>query len=76
VSKNNNMNTVKGLRAALRKKGTSINDFSQRNGYNYRTVCVVAQRWWHRDDREPHGGIARSILKDLKHEVNALGGNK
>lgn len=70
------MNTTQDLRQALRDNGTSFADFAERNGYKYRTVCIVAQRWWHRKDREPHGGLARLILDDLKKETQGGGENK
>lgn len=74
------MNTTQDLQRELRDKGTSLNDFASRHGYKYRTVCIVAQRWWHRNDRTPHGGLARAILAELKKEIaiekmDAQGGN-
>jgi len=63
------MKSDKDLQKELRSRGSSIPDFARRHGYHCRTVYIVVQRWWHRDDRTPHGGIAREILAALKAEI-------
>jgi hypothetical protein len=56
------------LRLAQQNPKDSLHAFSIRNEYNYRTVCTVAQRWWHRRDRQPHGGLARDIMSKMQAE--------
>jgi hypothetical protein len=47
----------------------SLYDFAKRHGYVYRTVCITVQRWGRRTDRQPHGGLARQIMAELKIEL-------
>jgi len=65
------METTKDLQQKLKERNSSLSDFSKRYGYKYRTVCIVAQRWWHRKDRNPHGGITKMILNDLRKEIES-----
>lgn len=57
------------LSTILRNRGVSLYSFAKRHGYVYRTVCITVQRWGHRTDRTPHGGLARQIMADLKAEL-------
>ena len=58
------------LQKRLAAQGDSLYSFATRHAFNYRTVCVVAQRWWHRSDRKPHGGIARDIIEKMQAEFS------
>lgn len=62
------MPDIPELKQLLQEKEDSLSAFAKRNGYKYTTVCSVAQRWWSRHDRKPHGGISRKILKKLRKE--------
>lgn len=60
------MTTTQELQQKLKDNGGSLYDFAVSHEYNYRTVCTVAQRWWHRrNETKPHGGLSRVIMKDL-----------
>lgn len=59
------------LHSLVRSRGFSLPDFARRRGYLYHTVFVTVQRWGHRTDRQPHGGIARQIMADLRAELFA-----
>ena len=66
------MNTNQHVKNILKEHGSSLTQFAADKGYNYRTACTVAQRWWHREDKKPHGGIARQIMIDLKDYVQQM----
>ena len=55
--------------AALRARGTSVPAWARAHGYQPRTVYQVIERWAHRTDRPPHGGMARQIIADLRAEL-------
>jgi len=57
------------LRSLVKERKLSLPDFARRKGHNYVTVFVTLQRWGHRNDRQPHGGIARRIMADLRAEL-------
>lgn len=55
------------IKAKLKENGTSLRRWALENGYAPRTVHAVVRRWEHRADRQPHGGIARQIMVNLRH---------
>ena len=60
------MTTTQELQQKLQENGGSLYDFAVSHEYKYRTVCTVAQRWWHRrNESQPHGGLSREILSKL-----------
>jgi hypothetical protein len=64
------MSTPQAVKPALDTRADfTLYDFAKRRGYVYRTVCITVQRWGHRTDRTPHGGLARQIMADLKAEL-------
>lgn len=66
------MKTNQDLKQLLKENGSSLRQFSIAKGYNYRTVLIVAQRWWYRADKQPHGGIARKIMLELTEYVHNI----
>ena len=57
--------SLKQLRSALLAHNFTVEDFSNRHGYNLSTVKNVIYRHWNRDTT-PQGKIAKSILHDLE----------
>ena len=57
--------TQEQIASSLKTKGTNLCAWSKANDYNYPTVHTVVKRWAGRNDRTPHGGIARKIMSDL-----------
>ncbi len=58
------------VRAALIMRGWhSVAAWAVAHGYMPITVRRYIYDWWHRTDREPLGGIARQIGKDLRAEI-------
>jgi len=56
---------------ALQSQGTNLCAWAKVNKYKYTTVFNTVSRWAGRDDRTPHGGIARLIMVDLAAFVEA-----
>lgn len=56
---------------ALQMQGTNLCAWAKDNNYKYTTVFNTVSRWAGRDDRTPHGGIARLIISDLEAFVAA-----
>ena len=66
----NEVETSADLQKRLEAANDSLYSFANRNDFNYRTVCTVAQRWWHRRDRTPHGGLAQGLrTKIAEHNI-------
>lgn len=61
----------KAVLAELRRRGTSVTRWAEAHGYRWRTVYSVIEVWVGRTDREPHGGIARQVLTDLRSDLGA-----
>jgi hypothetical protein len=57
--------TQEQIAKALEKKDTNLCAWSVARGYKYTTVFNTVKRWAGRNDRAPHGGIARLIMRDL-----------
>lgn len=57
------------IRAALALKGTNLRQWAIAHGHQYATVHTVLQRWAHRHDRDPLGGLSRIIIKELREEL-------
>lgn len=57
------------VKAKLRKCGKSLHAWALAHGYPPSTVYNVVQRWEHRTDRQPHGGISRQIMAELRREL-------
>ena len=57
------------IKAKLKERGKSLRGWAIERGYHPRTVSTVTQRWEQRTDRNPHGGIARQIMADLRREL-------
>lgn len=55
---------------ALARNDTNLCAWAKANEYNYQTAWNTVMRWAGRDDRTPHGGIARLIMKDLAKYVD------
>lgn len=66
---NNPPPPTQDLKALIKELGFSLPNFARRRGYGYVTVFTTLKRWGHRTDRQPHGGIARQIMADLRAEV-------
>lgn len=60
---------VNEIRAALRLKGQTLRSWAIAHNFHYRTVHTTVNRWACRDDRKPHGGIARQIMSALLDEL-------
>ena len=60
---------IKLIRHSLRQRGDSIPKFAERHGYAVRTVYQAVETWAGRTDRDPLGGISRSIMADLRAEL-------
>lgn len=58
------------VRALLLMAGyRSINAWANAHGIKPATARRVIYDWAPRDDREPHGGIARDVMKKLRETV-------
>lgn len=57
------------IKAKLKERGKSLRGWAIEHGYPPRTVQLVVQRWGQRSDRQPHGGIGRQIMADLRREL-------
>ncbi len=55
----------------LVKHETNLCAWAKAHGYIYMTVFNTVNRWAGRDDRTPHGGLARLIMRDLAADVEA-----
>lgn len=44
----------------------SVEEWAQRKGHISASVRRAIYDWGQRDDREPHGGITRQIMADLR----------
>ena len=44
----------------------SIKDWADKHGYKPVTVYRVIHVWGNRTDKEPHGGLAREIMRRLR----------
>lgn len=63
--------TQQNISDALAKNGTNLCAWAKANNHKYRTVWNTVSRWAGRDDRTPHGGLARQIMSDLAVYVEA-----
>lgn len=63
--------TQQKISEALAQNGTNLCAWAKANDYNYKTVWNAVKKWAGRNDRTPHGGIARLIMKDLAAYVEA-----
>lgn len=63
--------TQEQISQALKKCDTNLCAWAKVRGYKYPTVWNTAKRWAGRDDRPPHGGFARQIIKELTEYVAA-----
>lgn len=61
----------KPIKVKLRERGTSLRGWALARGYQVRTVQNAVQRWEHRQDRAPHGGLSRRIMADLHQDLEA-----
>ncbi|TAN71578.1 MAG: hypothetical protein EPN17_00810 [Methylobacter sp.] len=57
--------TQEQIAHALETRGTNLCAWAKEREYKYTTVYNTVQRWAGRNDRTPHGGIARQIMSDL-----------
>jgi hypothetical protein len=57
---------------ALQKCETNLCAWAKAHNYKYTTVFNTVLRWAGRDDRSPHGGIARHIMSDLSKYVDQV----
>lgn len=57
------------IEAALQLNNTNLCAWAKAHDYKYTTVFNTVQRWAGRNDRTPHGGIARLIMRDLAEYV-------
>ncbi len=53
------------IMTALHAQETNLCAWAKAHQYKYTTVFNTVGRWAGRDDRTPHGGIARLIMSDL-----------
>ena len=59
--------TVRGKLALL--GWPSMRVWARAHGYPHGTVRQTVYRWGMRDDRPPHGGIARAVMRDLRNTL-------
>ena len=57
--------TQQNILDALQQNETNLCAWSKDHEYKYTTVFNTVLRWAGRDDRTPHGGLARQIMSDL-----------
>lgn len=57
--------TQEQIAKTLQDRETNLCAWAKAHDYKYTTVFNTVQRWAGRNDRTPHGGIARLIMKDL-----------
>lgn len=50
----------------------SVRSWADRHGYKAVTVRRVIYDWGCRSDREPHGGIARQVMSDLRRTLEGV----
>lgn len=63
--------TQEQISEALRTQKTNLCAWAKAHNYKYTTVFNTVLRWAGRDDRTPHGGLARLIMSDLAAYVDA-----
>lgn len=63
--------TQEQIAKSLERTGTNLCAWSKARDYKYTTVFNTVLRWAGRDDRTPHGGLARQIMSDLATYVDA-----
>lgn len=63
--------TQQKIAEALKQNRTNLRAWAKAHNYKYNTVWNTVMRWAGRDDRTPHGGIARLIMEDLEAYVEA-----
>lgn len=64
------LGTADCIRIKLREAGyRSISSWAVSHGYKPATARRVIYVWGQRSDREPHGGIARALIRDLRHSL-------
>ena len=66
--------TQQNILDALQRNETNLCEWSKAHEYKYVTVFHTVLRWAGRDDRTPHGGLARQIMSDLAVYVEATNG--
>lgn len=68
--------TMDEVRGKLALRGwRSLAAWAVANGYLPGTVRRAVYDWGHRADREPHGGINRQIIRDLRRELGEESGD-
>lgn len=61
---------INQVRARLLLRGFgSVATWAERNGYVPATVRRSVYVWGSRGDKEPHGGISRQIMRDLRRDI-------
>ena len=45
---------------------SGVDEWAKAHHYKAPTVCVTLRNWGARTDREPHGGLGRQIMRDLR----------
>lgn len=56
----------------LKNKGINLHRWALQHDHKYTTVYNTVRRWAGRNDRTPHGGIARKIMTELKETINEV----
>jgi hypothetical protein len=54
------------IRAKLLLQGLTLQQFSEKHGFNPATVSTVIGRYWGEPDRRPYGEKTREILSKLE----------
>ena len=67
--------TQEQISHALETRGTNLCAWAKERKYKYTTVYNTVCRWAGRNDRTPHGGIARMIMSDLSAYVGHENGS-
>lgn len=50
----------------------SITEWAERHGIKPNTARRVIYDWAHRTDRDPHGGVAREVMKKLRETIERM----
>lgn len=56
--------TVRGRLALL--GWTSVEAWARAHGYERKMASYCIRTWGNRSDRQPHGGISRALMRDLR----------
>lgn len=60
---------IVAIQRALKDQGRSVNAWAAEKGYAPRSVYTAIETWAGRTDRQPWGGISRSIMADLRADL-------